>query len=89
VVDTDARAVIWNDKGRKIEVLDRYYTGIGEDNCKRIESVALDGARTFIGSTVKYAVNALIVYEPVSKLHKNKISPMNYCFFYFQRYLTL
>lgn len=63
VVDADERAVIWNDRGRKTEVLDRYYVGIGEDNCKRIESVALDGARTFIGSTVKYAVNALIVYD--------------------------
>ncbi|MFZ2603851.1 MAG: ISL3 family transposase [Candidatus Omnitrophota bacterium] len=63
VINVDERVVIWNDKGRKIEVLDRYYVGIGGDNCKRIESVALDGARTFIGSTVKYAVNALIVYD--------------------------
>mgnify|MGYP003393981610 CR=1 FL=1 len=70
VVDTDERAVIWNDKGRKIEVLDRYYTGIGGDNCKRIESVALDGARTFIGSTVKYAVNALIVYDKFHIIQK-------------------
>lgn len=63
VVNTDERVIVWNDRGRKTEVLDRYYVGIGEDNCKRIESVALDGARTFIGSTVKYAVNALIVYD--------------------------
>lgn len=70
VVDTDEKAVIWNDKGRKIEVLDRYYAGIGRDNCKRIESVALDGARTFIGSTVKYAVNALIVYDKFHIIQK-------------------
>lgn len=70
VVDTDERVVIWNDKGRKTEVLDRYYDGIGEDNCKRIESVALDGARTFIGSTVKYAVNALIVYDKFHIMQK-------------------
>jgi transposase len=63
VVDADERAVIWNDRGRKTEVLDRYYVGIGEDNCKQIESVALDGARTFIASTGKYAINALIVYD--------------------------
>ncbi len=70
VVDVDERAVIWNDRGRKTEVLDRYYTGIGEDNCKRIESVALDGARTFISSTGKYAVNALIVYDKFHIIQK-------------------
>ena len=70
VVDVDEKAVIWNDKGRKTEVLDRYYVGIGEDNCKRIESVALDGARTFIGSTVKYAVNATIVYDKFHIMQK-------------------
>lgn len=53
VVDADERAIVWNDRGRKTEVLDRYYIGIGEDNCSRIESVALDGARTFISSTNK------------------------------------
>ncbi len=70
VVDADERAVIWNDKGRKTEVLDRYYEGIGENNCKRIESVALDGARTFISSTNKYAVNALIVYDKFHIIQK-------------------
>jgi transposase len=70
VVDTDERAVIWNDKGRKTEVLDRYYVGIGQDNCNRIESVALDGARTFISSTSKYALNALIVYDKFHIMQK-------------------
>lgn len=70
VVDTDERAVIWNDRGRKTEVLNRYYVGIGRDNCKRIESVALDGARTFIGSTVKYAINATIVYDKFHIMQK-------------------
>ncbi len=70
VVDADERAVIWNDRGRKTEVLDRYYVGIGEDNCQRIESVALDGARTFISSTVKYAVKALIVYDKFHLIQK-------------------
>lgn len=70
VVDVDERAVIWNDRGRKTEVLDRYYVGIGEGNCKQIESVALDGARTFIGSTVKYAVNATIVYDKFHIMQK-------------------
>ncbi len=70
VVDADERAIVWNDKGRKTEVLDRYYVGIGEDNCKKIESVALDGARTFISSTVKYAVNATIVYDKFHIMQK-------------------
>ena len=70
VVDTDEKAIIWNDKGRKMEVLDRYYEAIGEDNCKRIESVALDGARTYIGSTARYAVNATIVYDKFHVIQK-------------------
>ena len=49
VVDTDEKAVIWNDRGRRMEVLNRYYKAIGEDSCKAIESVALDGTRTYIG----------------------------------------
>jgi len=63
VIDTDRKLVIWNQKGRKAEVLDQYYEGIGEENCQKIESVALDGARTYIASTNKHAVNALVVYD--------------------------
>ena len=63
VVDTDKKMIVWNEKGRKSEVLDKYYKGIGEENCKKIESVAMDGARTYISSTEKYAVNALIVID--------------------------
>jgi transposase len=70
VVDTDERAVIWNDRGRKTEVLDRYYAGIGKDACERIDSVALDGARTYISSTNKYAVNAMIVYDKFHIMQK-------------------
>ena len=72
VIDVDKRLVIWNHKGRKAEVLDRYYAGIDKENCQRyapygayqrIESVALDGAKHYISSTNRYAVNALIVYD--------------------------
>ena len=70
VIDTDRKLIIWNDKGRKAEVLDRYYKGIGEDNCRKIESVALDGARTYISSTNKYAVNALVVYDKFHVMQK-------------------
>lgn len=63
VIDTDRRLVIWNDKGRKREVLDRYYEAIGDENCKKIKTVALDGAKHYISSTERYAVNALIVYD--------------------------
>ena len=63
VVDLDKRKVIWNSRGRKKEVLDRYYKGIGDKHCNDIRSVALDGARTYISSTKAYAVNALIVYD--------------------------
>ena len=63
VVDVDEKVVTWNDKGRKAEVLNRYYESIGRENCQKIETVALDGARTYISSTTEYAVNALIVLD--------------------------
>ena len=63
MVDVDRKVVIWNERGRKTEILDRYYEGIGQDACGLIESVALDGARTYISSTTKHAVNATIVYD--------------------------
>ncbi|PIP16139.1 MAG: hypothetical protein COX46_04130 [bacterium (Candidatus Ratteibacteria) CG23_combo_of_CG06-09_8_20_14_all_48_7] len=70
VIDTDKRLVIWNEKGRKAEVLNQYYESIGEDNCRNIESVALDGASTYICSTKCYAVNALIVYDKFHVIQK-------------------
>jgi len=63
VIDTDRRKIIWNAKGRKAEVLNKYYEAIGKENCEKIESVALDGARTYISSTRDYAVNAVIVLD--------------------------
>ena len=39
-------------------------------NCKNIKSVALDGARTYISSTSKYAVNALIVLDKFHIIQK-------------------
>ena len=70
VIDTDIKKVIWNDQGRKAEVLDRYYKGIGSENCAKIESVALDGARTYISSTSEYATKALIVYDKFHIIQK-------------------
>lgn len=63
VVDVDEKVVTWNDKGRKAEVLNKYYESVGKEDCKKIETVALDGARTYISSTTQYAVNALIVLD--------------------------
>lgn len=70
VVDVDKRVVIWNDKGRKAEILDRYYKGIGEEGCRQIETVALDGAKTFISPTNKYAINATVVYDKFHVIQK-------------------
>lgn len=72
VIDTDIKKVIWNAQGRKKEILNRYYEGIGSVNCEKIESVAMDGARTYISSTQEYALKALIVYDKfhvIQKLH--------------------
>ena len=63
VVDVEKKKVIWNAKGRKKEVLARYYKGLRKDGCHKIESVALDGAQGFISATQAYAVNALIVTD--------------------------
>jgi len=63
VIDTDKKVVTWNAKGRKAKVLNRYYESLGNNGCRAIESAAMDGARTYISSTKKYAVNALIVLD--------------------------
>ncbi len=63
VIDTDEKVLTWNEKGRKAEVLDKYYESLGAQNCQRIESVAMDGAKTYLSSTKNYAVNALIVLD--------------------------
>lgn len=63
VVDVNEKVVTWNDKGRKAEVLNRYYESLGQENCRKIETVALDGARTYISSTTNHAINAMIVLD--------------------------
>jgi len=70
VIDTNRKLIVWNAVGRKAEILDKYYQGIGKENCEKIESVAMDGARTFISSTTRYAVNALIVYDKFHLVQK-------------------
>ncbi len=62
-IDIDKKVLTWNAKGRKAEVLNKYYESVGKENCARIESVAMDGAKTYISSTKDYAVNALIVLD--------------------------
>ena len=63
VIDTDNKVLTWNEKGRKAEVLNKYYESLGIEQCEKIKSVAMDGAKTYISSTNKYAVNALIVLD--------------------------
>jgi transposase len=70
VVDVDEKVITWNDKGRKAKVLNRYYESLGKENCKKIETVSLDGARTYISSTNKHAVNALIVLDRFHAVQK-------------------
>ena len=70
VIDTDIKKVIWNAQGRKKEILNRYYEGIGPEACQKIESVAMDGARTYISSTLDYAPKALIVYDKFHVIQK-------------------
>lgn len=70
VIDTDEKVVTWNEKGRKSEVLDKYYESLGKDGCAAIESAAMDGAKTYISSTKKYAINAVIVLDRFHAVQK-------------------
>ena len=70
VIDTDIKKVIWNAQGRKKEVLNRYYEALGPENFEKIESVTMDGARTYISSTQEYAKKALIVYDKFHVIQK-------------------
>lgn len=70
VIDTDKKVVTWNEKGRKSEVLNKYYESLGKENCEKISSVALDGAKTYISSTKNNATNALIVLDKFHAIQK-------------------
>ena len=70
VISLELRKVIWNAMGRTSEVLDKYYDSIGKESCDAIESVAMDGARTYISSTANKAKNALIVYDKFHVVQK-------------------
>jgi len=73
VIDVDKRKVIWNAKGRTKEIMDGYFQAIGKENCEAIESIAMDGARTYISSAEEHAVNALLVcdkFHIVAKVNK-------------------
>ena len=73
VIDVDIHKVIWNAKGRTKAIMDKYYKAIGKENCEKIESIAMDGARTYISSAEEHAVNALLVcdrFHIVAKVNK-------------------
>ena len=63
VIDVDKKVVIWNEKGRKSAIFDQFFELVGRENCKKIESISLDGARSYIKSSKSYAKNAIIVYD--------------------------
>jgi len=89
VVDVDKKVITWNAKGRKTKVLNKYYESLGKKNCQKIESVSLDGAKTYISSSKKYAVNALIVLDrfhavkkvndAIDQVRKNELNKARKC----------
>ena len=70
VVDVDEKVITWNKKGRKSEVLDVYYDSFTKKQLERIESVALDGARTYISSTKNKAPEAMIIWDHFHMVQK-------------------
>jgi transposase len=63
VVDIEKRKVIWNHDNRGKTVLNAFYKSLGPEKCSQIEAVASDGAKGFLSSTRKCAINALIVLD--------------------------
>ena len=70
VVDVDEKVITWNKKGRKAEVLDVYYDSLSKEQLQQIESVALDGARTYISSTQEKVPEAMIVWDRFHMVQK-------------------
>jgi len=70
VVDVDEKVITWNEKGRKTKVLDMYYESLREEQLEKIESVSLDGARTYISSTKNNAPKAMIVLDHFHMVQK-------------------
>ena len=70
VVDVDEKVITWNEKGRKSKVLDRYYDSLTEDQLEEIETVALDGAKTYISSTKNKATQAMIIWDHFHMVQK-------------------
>lgn len=70
VVDVDEKVITWNEKGRKSEVLDKYYDSVTEEQLEQIESVALDGAKTYISSTKNKIPGAMIIWDRFHMVNK-------------------
>ena len=70
VVDVDKKVITWNEKGRKAKVLDMYYESLEEEQLEEIESVSLDGARTYISSTKSNVPKAMIVLDRFHMVQK-------------------
>jgi len=70
VVDVDEKVITWNAKGRKAEVLDKYYDSLTQGQLKGIESVALDGAKTYISSTKNKVPGAMIIWDRFHMVNK-------------------
>ena len=70
VVDVDEKVITWNAKGRKSKVLDMYYESLTEEQLEDIETVSLDGARTYISSTKNNVPKAMIVLDRFHMVQK-------------------
>lgn len=70
VVDVDEKVITWNKKGRKAEVLDMYYDSFTREQLEQIESVAIDGAKTYISSTKNNVPGAMIIWDRFHMVQK-------------------
>jgi len=61
--------VIWIDKGRKKETLDKFFTELGEKKCKKITVAVIDMWKPYIKS-IKENTNAEIVFDKFHVIKK-------------------
>jgi len=64
VTDTDTKDVIWVSAGNKKESLDQFFIALGEDRCRRIQTVSKDLHKPYADSCKEYIPNATEVPDP-------------------------
>jgi transposase len=63
VVDHDERKIVWAAQGRSAATLEGFFDDLGEDGCKRIESVTIDMSAGFIKAIEERIPQAQLTFD--------------------------